>query len=135
MKPLTLLLLCVFSLKMNAQEGPLLKVEYTAQTRGILNHIVVSSDSIHHRYQDYVKNLKIGAQDWNTLKEIVSGLDLKTLEQLKAPSNESSRDAALEAHVTLIFQNKTIDSSVFDSGNPPEELRELVDQLLSILSK
>ena len=135
MKLLTLLLLCFFSFKMNAQDGPLLKVEYTAQTRGVLKHILASSDSIHYQYQDLVKNLKISAQDWNTLKEMVSGLDLKSLEQLKAPSNESSRDAALEAHVSLIFQDKTINSSVFDSGNPPEELRKLVDQLFSIVSK
>jgi hypothetical protein len=41
----------------------------------------------------------------------------------------------MQASITIIFEGKTIESAYFDDGNPPEELKKLVEKIIKITSK
>ncbi|MBL4568525.1 MAG: hypothetical protein JKY69_02310, partial [Flavobacteriaceae bacterium] len=50
-----------------------------------------------------------------------------------APTDDRIRDAALHATLTIILGDKTYSSQTFDHGNPPKELKSLIDALFKFV--
>jgi hypothetical protein len=53
------------------------------------------------------------------------------MSQLIAPSNLRKSDRVPFAHLSIIKKGDTLKSIDFDHKNPPKELKELVDLILS----
>lgn len=109
--------------------------EYVAMTRGAYKKVIVKQDTV-ITVQDremksvMTKGLKNG--DWNKLLAALDKVDAENISELKAPSNKNHVDAALAATLKIIRKDKTYESSTFDHGNPPAELREIVSTIIAV---
>ncbi|APD07208.1 hypothetical protein UJ101_01692 [Flavobacteriaceae bacterium UJ101] len=58
--------------------------------------------------------------------------NLNTIGELKAPTNKRLYDGAPYAILIIRSENKEIKSCGFDHGEPPQELKKLVDEIIRI---
>jgi len=132
-----ILLIC-FSLLVSCssiqQETAFQKINYKAMTRGYSTEIVLQDNTL-----KYFKNTKenrsltLTEEVKDSLNTLVKKINLNTINQLKAPSNEYQFDGAMYATVAVVLNGKTYTSAGFDDDNPPKELTPLVNYLLTLI--
>lgn len=79
-----------------------------------------------------IETLSITQNEWNELIEIVKNINLKALENLKAPTDQRLYDGAPHCTVSVTTNNETFTTPSFDEGFPPQEITSLVNKMLSI---
>jgi hypothetical protein len=107
---------------------------YQASSRGSFEEITVSKDSFSistNRTRKDITFYRTPTKDWNDSLKLLEVIDLNQLPNLKAPTSMRQYDGA--AHATLIIKSNSekIQTSSFDHGYPPEEIKPLVEKLLS----
>lgn len=115
-----------------------LTIIYEAQSRGFYEKVWVDQSGISfadHRDLSNVKTRPISKTDWGELVALKNTLNLKTLPNLKAPSQKRFSDGAAIGRLTIKTKQAEVESSEFDHGNPPKELKSLLNKLLSIKEK
>jgi hypothetical protein len=117
----------------NTQEQDI-AIIYQASSRGSFEEITVSKDSFSissDRAKKDITFYKTTSKDWNESLKLLDAIKLNQLPNLKAPTSMRQYDGA--AHATLIIKNdkEEIKSNSFDHGYPPEEIKSLVEKLLS----
>lgn len=122
---------CASALK---KESDKISFEYEAITRGSYKKVIVKQDTvitIKDRGLENVttKGLKNG--EWNGILKSLEGVDLDGLNEIKAPSVKHQVDAAPIANLKVIRGDKTYQSSSFDNGNPPQEIKDVVEKIIS----
>ena len=108
------------------------KIEYTANSRGLYNNIVVENKTI------AVTNTRDGKPDsnsltdlqWNTLISEFKKVNLEEIPNLKAPTQKRFHDGAAMANLKITYKGKTYESQTFDNGFPSEKIKKLVETLL-----
>lgn len=109
--------------------------EYEAMTRGNYKKVIVTQDSIitikDYKMEDVVKNTTTTAE-WNTLMDALAKVDLEGMETITPPSKKHQFDGALAAYLKVIKSGETYRSATFDHGNPPAELKTIVDKIVAI---
>ena len=112
-----------------------LKLIYQAHTRGFFEEVSITEKSIvflNNRKRTNPINGSVTSEQWNVCIGLVDKIDLKSISQLTAPSNLRKIDRVPFAHLSIIKNGDTIKSSDFDHKNPPKQLKELVDLIISI---
>lgn len=108
-------------------------VSYSAATRGSSFICKMNADSILIDISG-VENVSNRSQlevgDWRTLSELVKQLNLDSIPFLEAPTDNRYNDQVRIAEVEIKKGEKLYVSNAFDEGNPPKELKALVDKLL-----
>lgn len=69
--------------------------------------------------------------EWNSLLKLLEMVNLDGLNDIKPPSVKHQVDAAPIANLKVIRGNKTYRSSSFDHGNPPQEIKDVVEKIIS----
>lgn len=143
MKKIALLLVTIIlatgcgAKKTSAPEKPagVVSFEYEALTRGNYKKVIVTQDSIitikDHEMKDVVKN-STSTAEWNTLMEALNKVNLEGMKEIVPPSKKHQFDGALAAHLKVIKDDETYRSATFDHGNPPAELKTIVDKIVAI---
>jgi hypothetical protein len=111
-----------------------LKLIYQAHTRGFFEEVSITEKSIvllnnRRRINPVIDS--ITTEKWKACVDLVNTIDLKSMSQLIAPSNLRKSDRVPFAHLSIIKKGDTLKSIDFDHKNPPKELKELVDLILS----
>ena len=110
-------------------------ISYTAQTRGTFQNVTVSQQQVtvnNSRGKNPKVTYPCSKEDWNEITRLLSNIDTSKLKDLKAPSAKSHYDGALAATLKLTMEGKEMTSPTFDHGNPPSEVAQLVNKLLSM---
>ena len=139
MKLLSLLLLTIFLGKscedQNKQNYESAVIEYTANTRGFYQKIVVRNHMVtiskHRSGNDKGRDVKIRDEDWKELIADLKKIQLDSLPKLKAPTDKRFYDGAAIANLKIKFQNNTYETSSFDHGFPPREVQRIVNKINS----
>lgn len=134
MKFIYIIAILVSTLECSPQEK-LQKIEYKAETRGALKRISVNQDSTFYTSLNKKSEVKTSEKDWNRLERLVNTIDLDAIENLDRPSSKSYSDATMSAAVIITLENKSYISILFDDGNPPEVLKEIVNTLFELVSE
>lgn len=116
-------------------QDSLMTISYTAQTRGTYKSITVSQQQVtvnNSRAKNPKMTFPCSKDDWNEITRLLSNIDTSKLKDLKVPSTKSHYDGALGATLKLIVEGKEMSSPTFDHGNPPSEVVQLVNKLLSM---
>lgn len=106
-----------------------LTLNYSAATRGSSITLNATSSEIQYSDLNGDKKITLSKSEWNEIKELVSEIDVDAIENLKAPSEGSHTDRALVATLSITIGDETYESVNFDHGNPPVELKKLIDGL------
>lgn len=131
-----LLLVLVFSNCKAQNNLETLSIKYEAVTRGSAIELEASAVQLVYKDVEVSKIIRpTPSVFWNGIKEIVGKMQMEEIESYKAPTNNRIRDAALHATLMITLGDKTYSSQTFDHGNPPEELKSLIDLLFKIISE
>lgn len=112
-----------------------LTITYEASSRGSFEEISVSKDSFsisHDRYRKDITFYKTPSSKWNECLELLNKIEIDKLPNLKAPTSMRQYDGAAHAYLTIKNNKEEIKSSTFDHGFPPDEIKMLVEKLLSL---
>ncbi len=110
-------------------------IVYEASTRGSFLHIKVDKNTIQKTTDRSLENVtekRCSKDDWATILSFLENIQLKNIDDLIAPTQKSSVDAALQAKLKITAMGNTYSSTNFDHGNPPQEIKQLVNTILSL---
>ena len=143
MKILSLLFLTIFlgngcdSAK--AQDIETAVIEYTANTRGFYQKITVKNQMLtvskDRDGKDKPVPKKLSDADWEELVTCFTTVKLDSLSQLKAPSEKRFHDGAAIAKLKITIKEKAYESTSFDHGFPPKEIKKFVNMITSLAKK
>lgn len=140
MKILSLLFLTIFLGKgcdsANAQDIETAVIEYTANTRGFYQKITVKNQMLtvskDRAENDKPVPKKISNADWQELVDSFKTVELDSLSKLKAPTEKRFYDGAAIANVKITFKDKAYETTDFDHGFPPKEIKKFVNKITSL---
>ena len=143
MKLLSLLFLTIFLGKgcddATAQDLQNTVIEYTANTRGYYQKITIKNQIVtvskDRNNNDKAISTKISDADWLALIDDFKEVKLETLKDLKAPTEKRFYDGAAIANLKITYKDKDYETTSFDHGFPPKEIKKLVDKINSFSKK
>ncbi|MBD0823554.1 hypothetical protein [Aestuariibaculum marinum] len=111
-----------------------ISIEYSAISRGTYKNIIINKKEISFQKNRASKALIKPCSDkkWSTIYNILKTIDIPDIPNLKAPSDKRMFDAAAIAKLKITYQDSIYQSQPFDHGNPPEEIAQLVKEILSL---
>ena len=116
------------------KKASLTSINYLAQTRGFLVDLTLNKNEIIYNNNNEIDTLVIDKEKWKTLKKITNSLDMEALKNHKVSTELLAVDRAIPAEITFIINNEE-QRLEFIHGDPPEELKELVREIFSSVSK
>ena len=121
----------------NNQDLAMAKIEYTANSRGFHNKIIVENKTVAFTNTRDGKPVSSSLTDdqWNVLIAEFQKVDLEEIPNLKAPTQKRFHDGAAMANLKITYKGKTYESQTFDHGFPPEKIKNIVNTLLSFSKK
>lgn len=111
------------------------EINYSANTRGTNISIKVVADKLYYKYNSGEKTYDLSKEDKAKLIDLVNGLSLNSIADLKAPSEKRITDGALHGEFIIKYDGSEYRSNGFDAGNPPKELKPLEDLLYKLSDK
>nr|WP_314896617.1 hypothetical protein [uncultured Flavobacterium sp.] len=143
MKILSLLFLTIFLGKgcdsAKAQEISNAVIEYEANTRGFYQKITVKNQMVtiskDRDGNDKPVPKKIADADWKELVEFFKSVKLDSLATLKAPTEKRFYDGAAIANLKVTYKDKGYETTSFDHGFPPEQIKKFVNKITSFAKK
>ena len=143
MKLISLLFLTIFLGKgcdtVTAQDMETVVLEYTANTRGFYQKITIKNQMLtvskDRNNKDKAISTKISDADWKELVSYFKDVKLETLNELKAPTEKRFYDGAAIANLKITYKDKNYETTSFDHGFPPKEIKKLVDKINSLVKK
>ena len=135
MKNIVLLIFIIFLSSCTAQkQAGLTSINYLAQTRGFLVDLTLNQNEIIYNNNYKIDTLVIDKEKWKILKTITSALDMEALKNHEVSTDLLAVDRAILAELKFIINNEE-QRLEFIHGDPPEELKELVREIFSSVSK
>ncbi|NVK51902.1 MAG: hypothetical protein HWD85_03130 [Flavobacteriaceae bacterium] len=132
--PLFLLLIMMLS-SCKAQESAIKLLKYEAVTRGSFIEVSTDLSALNYKDSKTTKSIQLSETQKKELRSLLEKVHHTKLKELKAPSNKSYFDAALQATFTIKTTKELYKTNTFDHGNPPKELKGLLDFLFKIIDK
>ncbi len=110
------------------------ELTYEASTRGYMLRISVEKDliSVESSTEDEPRSFQVSKKISEELNSMVSAIDLNKIDNLEPPSKASESDSAPMAYLSVTQGGKTYQSSYFDHGNPPGEIKLLISALIKL---
>ena len=113
------------------------KIEYNAIGRSGSEYILLENNAlkyVQNREDTISKSLK--SRNYKRIYHFLKGINLDSLETLVAPSKKHEFDGALATTLTISDPSKRkYITSTFDDGNPPIEIKGLVNYIKDIAKK
>jgi len=110
-------------------------VTYKALARGSYMYIQISKSSVSISTDRNLKEIDTytcDEKDWEAIERLVKVVDRETFRKLKAPTDKRLYDGAAHATLSITNGDMIIMTPTFDHGFPPEEIKALVNKVLSI---
>lgn len=110
-----------------------LKIHYNAFTRGSSIDITIAQSSIVYKDVNGEKAIVKKELFWQKLDNYIENIELKNIASFIPLSNDRVSDKALHATLIIYKGGVAYSSKTFDHGNPPKELKALLDFLFKEL--
>ena len=139
MKIAAVVLLSLFMFKACSKRDELImditEIRYTAATRGYYYQVQVSPMVMQIRMDRNTPDeltYRVDAENWDALLALIEAIDLKKLESIQGSTELQAVDRSAYATLRVFTREKQFQSTPFDHGNPPEEIRQLVGAVLEL---
>ncbi len=110
-------------------------ITYEAHTRGSFFECNATIEVISVTTKGHSKNTDVTLMrdsDWAMLLKLTKKIDLKAMQNLEPPSTGNYSDRAAIAILKIEKDDTIYQSGTFDDGNPPKELKPLIDKMLAL---
>lgn len=108
-------------------------IEYTANTRGFYEKIIIKDKTISVNQdrdnESAAKVTKVSDEEWEHLDVYFKNVDLENMPNLAAPTEKRFHDGAAIADLKITYGGKVYQSQSFDHGDPPAPLSKIVDEI------
>ena len=138
MKISFLVLIMMFFSTNNCSKQEIDSVEsftYETFTRGSSTMYTVTPDKIQVKSTGLNSNENsnnITREQWTSLVNTAQNINVSEMNKLKAPSDSRASDAALHAILSVRKNDTIYKTNSFDHGNPPAEVKPLVEAILRL---
>ena len=112
----------------------MIETEYEANTRGFYLKIKYSSGVLYftnQRGSELFKSVSLTEAQTKELNQLLDGVVLESLPNLKDPSQKRFYDGAAIANLKITKSGKEFKTVDFDHGNPPAPIAKLIEKLVS----
>lgn len=109
------------------------KISLSERTRGTNRIFTLSNGKLESSINGIINNKEISQNDWSKTTDLADKIKLEEISKLEAPSTKRYSDAALASVITITKNETEYQSSAFDSGNPPAELKSLYDEIQKLI--
>jgi len=119
----------------NQQIDSIESFTYETFTRGSSTMYTVTPDKIQVKSTGLNSNENsnnITPEEWNSLVNTAQNINVSEMSKLKAPSDSRASDAALHAILSVRKNDTIYKTNSFDHGNPPAEVKPLVEAILRL---
>jgi len=109
--------------------------EYEAVSRGFYQKIRVNKEALVFSEDRNIKKsnaIKLNNKQWKKILELVDEIKLKNLSTLQVPSEKRKFDGAAHSKLKVFYKDDLYESSSFDHGNPPSEIKGLVEYIIKL---
>lgn len=126
------------SAKDGQQNVDVTQIKYKAITRGAEKGVTIARGNINVTEtrlggKSINASYPISAGNWNRLVAMAQKADpVKKLGTYEAPSKKHQFDGAMAANLIISVGDTHYTSVTFDDGNPPAEIKALVDEIIGI---
>lgn len=108
-------------------------IHYNAYTRGSSLDVTITQNSIIYKDSSGEKAIAKKKLFWQKLNSYIENIELESITSFLPPSNDRISDKALHATLLIVKGGDKFTSKTFDHGNPPKELKPLLDFLFKEL--
>lgn len=126
------------STKDSPQKTDITQIKYRAITRGAEKGVTIARGNINVSEtrlggKNISASYPISVENWNRLVAMAQKADpVKKLGTYEAPSKKHQFDGAMAANLIISVGDTHYSSVTFDDGNPPAEIKALVDEVIGI---
>lgn len=117
--------------------GDVTSVSFTKQTRGVLDEVVISPDSVegfveNHRVPENSQRYATGIDEeqWTRLLMTLKDVSLEDIDGLQSPTMNRAHDGAIHSTIEITFKDGHTVSHSFDDEKPHPDLQPLLDAIL-----
>lgn len=109
-------------------------ISYSAISRGTFQSYEFKKGVITYSINrnDNPSTYKCSKEDLDKIEKHLNSINLKTIPELKAPSKAHQYDGAVSANLTVDDSENSYKTNTFDHGNPPEQIKELINLILAL---
>lgn len=108
-------------------------ISLSERTRGTIRDFTLSNGKLMSSINGNMNSQEISQNDWSKILEYTEKIDAANISKLEASTTKRFSDAALASHITITKNGTDYQSSTFDSGNPPLELKNLYNEIQRII--
>lgn len=133
----SIFILTTFNLAAGQTLDKITTLEFTKQSRGFLDQLVISRDSIHgmvenHRATDQSKHYAsdIDQDQWAELVLSLKDVSLADVDGLQSPTMNRAHDGAVHSTIVITLEDGQSVTHGFDDENPHPDLKPLLDAML-----
>jgi len=109
------------------------KISLTEQTRGTNRIFTLTNGKLETSLNENSKTEEITQDNWAKISETAEKMNLEGISKLESPSTKRYSDAAFASSITITKNGTDYQSSEFDAGNPPVELKNLYDEIKKVI--
>ena len=109
------------------------KIELKEQTRGTNRIFTIKNGKLENSTNGNVTSQELPENEWMKISKLAEKIDTENISRLIAPSTHRYSDAALASTLIIHKNGNEYQSSDFDSGNPPAELKDLYTEIQRII--
>lgn len=109
------------------------EIRYEASTRGKKIELKVTDSELIYKVNQETTRVPLTAKARKEIIALLSKIEILKIETFVPPSEERFSDKALHATLTIIIDTKEHASQTFDHGNPPKELKQLLNRIFKVL--
>ncbi|WP_440879865.1 hypothetical protein [Tenacibaculum sp. C7A-26P2] len=128
---LILFFIVIYSSFSQESENSFDSLIYKASTRGSFLFLKVTTETALYKTNEKEKSFKVSTKDQKRLLDLLNEIEFAEIQKYKAPTDNHSTDRAKQAEFLLIKGGNKYKSSIFDDGNPPHELKKIINAMMS----
>jgi hypothetical protein len=108
-------------------------ISYEALSRGFYLNVTIQGDkmTIIRERETLGKSYVLSNADFKEISKLYQKVTLKELIDYKAPTEKRFYDGAAIGNLSVNYQGKIYNSQGFDHGNPPVEIAEFINKIVS----
>ena len=112
-------------------------IEYSAITRGSFLKVSLKENTVNYQKtrEGLPSNKELSLEALSSILEKANNLELEELKDLEITSKKHQFDGAPLATLKITKNGESFQTPAFDHGNPPEEIADLVNEMLSFVEK
>lgn len=109
------------------------KISLTERTRGTNRIFTIENGKLENSTNGNITSQTLTENEWLKILKMAEKIDTESISKLTAPSTKRYSDAALATTIIIYKNGNEYQSSSFDSGNPPTELKDLYTEIQRII--